>query len=183
MLFTADLKAFAEKKVKVEKFAITTTTVTIKKETGEGGEKKLEGVIKHDTGVTTARVKRERKPKVETRDESEDEDGESVDEDANTKVGRREKSKRKVKTEIKEEKCGEIRELGVESITAAKKGRRGQEVGKKMRTRVKLEDGAKEMPVKEEKASGRTSKFGDGDIELGEAGMTMADRIKRRRRQ
>lgn len=180
MLFTADLKAFAEKEVKVKKSATTTTTtVTIKKETGEGEEKKLEGAIKHDTGVTTARMRRERRPKVETRDESEDDDGEGVDGDMNTKVGRREKRKGGMKTEIGGEKYGEIWEVGVKPVAAVGRG-----VGKKTRTRVKLEDGAKETLVKEEKASGRTPRFedGEGDIELGEAGMTMADRIKRRRR-
>lgn len=197
MLFTADLKAFAEKGVKVKKSATTTTTAAIvKKETEDGMEASLEvvgfkaeyeGVVGRDTGVTTTRMKRERRLKVETRDESEDDDGEGVDEDANTKVGKREKRKRKIKTEIKGEEYGEIQEVGVKPITATGKGKGKVKdgVGKKMRTRAKLEDDAKEMPVKEEKTPGKTPKFGDGegDIELGEAGMTMADRIKRRRRR
>lgn len=175
---------------------IATAAVNVKK-TGEDREKKLEvavvkaeydDAIKQVIGATATQTKRGM-PKVETKDE--EGDGEGAKEVGVTiKAGGREKRERKTKTKSKGGEYGGNQEIGMKPAPPVKRRSRvkveikNEGVGGKKRIRVKLEDGTEEIPVEDEKAPKRTPKFEvEVDIKLEDAGMTMADRIKRRRRQ
>lgn len=176
---------------------VATAAVNVKK-TGEDRKKKLEvaGVkaeyddaIKQVIGATATQTKRGM-IKVETKDEEGDGEG-AKEVGVTTKAGGREKRERKTKTKSKGGEYGGNQEIGMKPAPPVKRGSRVKVeiknedgVGGKKRIRVKLEDGTKEIPVEDEKAPKRTPKFEvEVDIKLEDAGMTMADRIKRRRRQ
>lgn len=155
--------------MKIKKSA-TTKTITIVKEEEEEEEKlrvgvkvEYEGVVKQEIGIRVVRTKREKRLKAEAKDEEGNDEGESVEEVGTTaaKTEKREKSERGIKTEIKEEKVGD-NHSGVKSI-ATGRGERVENINRASKRILKFED--KEV-----------------DIKLEEAGMTMADRIKRRRR-
>lgn len=161
MLFTADLKAFAEKEVKVKTSATTKKTTVVKKEEEQEGEEleigaEYEGVMKQEIEVKIVGVKREKRLKAGAKDDGED--GGSVG------VAKSEKKEWKIEMEIKG-KGDEENQHGMRSITVVKKGR-----GEKVESM--------------DRAPKQILGFGDElYIELELTGMTMADRIKRRRRR
>lgn len=127
-----------------------------------GVKVEYEGVMKQEIGIRVVRTRREKRLKAETKDEEGNDEGGSVKEVGTTAVKtKREKSERTIETEIKEEKNGD-NHAGVKSI-ATERGGRVENINRASKRILRFED--KEV-----------------GIELEEAGMTMADRIKRRRR-
>lgn len=151
--------------MKVKKSVTTTKTIIIAKKEKEeenlkaGVKVEYEGVMKQEIGVRIVRMKREKKSKVEAKDEGNDE-GESVKEVGTTAAGT-EESERKIEMEIKQEENGD-NHAGVKYI-ATGRGEKVEIINRAPKRILKFEDE-------------------EVDIELEEAGMTMADRIKRRRR-
>lgn len=128
-----------------------------------GVKVEYEGVMKQEIGVRVVQTRREKKLKAEAKDEKGNDEGESVKEVGTTaiKTEKREKSGRKIEMEIKEE-VNEENHAGVKSIATERVGR-VENINRASKRILRFED--KEV-----------------GIELEEAGMTMADRIKRRRR-
>lgn len=128
-----------------------------------GVKVEYEGVMKQEIGIRVVRTRREKRLKAEAKDEKGNDEGESVKEVGTTavKTEKREKSERKIEMEIKEE-VNEEDQAGVKSI-ATERGGRVENINRASKRILRFED--KEV-----------------GIELEEAGMTMADRIKRRRR-
>lgn len=202
MLFTADLKAFAEKEAEVKKPATTTTAVTTaKKEKKPKIKAEYEDTVKQKIGFTTARMRGERRSKTEAKDEGGEDGVDGVKEKAeeeeevdNTtvKAEKREKRERRVKTEAGEKGYEENREVGVKPVIMVKRGRREKigvksedEVEDKTGIRVELGDVTKEILVKDKRGLKRILEIEaeEVDIKPEDSSMTMADRIKMRRRR
>lgn len=193
------MKAFAEKEVKVEKLvgATNTTTVTTTTMKGEKLEVKIKSKdvlsMKSEIGTTTmTQMGKEMKLKFELKDECDHGIEGKVGTTAPKimKGGGKERGKRKTgpRTEAQEEDDNQKKQkVGTKPIAMVK---RKAEVETKSEdeddgSRVKLEGITDETPVKK----GRWFKRSLGivneemDIKLEDVGMTMADRVKRRRRR